>query len=152
MKTSSKSIVLALLVAFTANAGDLKCNATARECDQQIRQMLSGPRYLGVTIEQKDSSLSVKSVDPEGPAAKSGVREGDRLIAVNGNSLTRANIRDFKQIIAHARSTGRLRIIVMRRGAYVQIVTRLVPYSKEQINKIITAHLSQSHTSTAGAN
>ena len=76
---------------------------------------------------------------------------GDRLIALNQKPLTKASAKEFKQLVAGARETGRLRIIIWRRGAYKVFEPRLEPYTKEQIDKIVAAHLSQSHTSTAGA-
>jgi len=64
-------IILATWIAFTtaivAFAGDeqQKCSGTARECDQQIRQILSGRRFLGATIEERNPGLYVQSVTPE---------------------------------------------------------------------------------------
>lgn len=131
-------------------ADEQKCSGTARECEQQIRQFLGGRRFLGATIVEK-KGLVIQSLSPNGPAERAGLQEGDRLIACNFKSLTSASPREFKQILADARQNGLLRIIVWRRGAYKTIVTRLEPYTKEQIDKIISAHLSQSHTTSAGA-
>lgn len=149
-------IVFATWIAFTtaivAFAGDeQKCSGTARECDQQIRQILSGRRFLGATIQERNPGLFVQAVTPDGPAELAGLLPGDRLIACNSKSLTQASIREFKQILADARDTGKLRIIVGRNGAYKLISARLEPYSKEQIDKIVAAHLQQSHPSSAGA-
>ena len=113
--------------------------------------MLSGRRYLGVTVEQREEGLVVKMVHPHSPAARAGMGNGDRLVAINGKPLANATAREFKQIIADARETGRLFIIIARRGAHRKLEARLEPYSKEQIAKIVAAHLSQSHTATAGA-
>jgi S1-C subfamily serine protease len=131
-------------------ADEPRCTQTARECDQQIRQMLGGCRFLGMTVDERNPGLVISKVVPGGPAARSGLRVGDRLIAVNGKSLTNSSPREFKQIVADARSTCRLWMIVSRSGAYTKLDARLEPYSKEQIDKIIAAHLSQSHTGTAG--
>ena len=131
-------------------ADEQKCDGSARECEQKIRQFLSGRRFLGATIAEKNG-LFIQSVTPNGPAERGGLQAGDRLIACNFKSLTSASPRDFKQILADARQSGMLRLIVWRRGTYTTIVTRLEPYTKEQIDKIITAHLSQSHQSSAGA-
>ena len=140
--------VAASVVVFAGD--DQKCNGTARECEQQIRQFLGGRRFLGATITEK-KGLVVQAVTPNGPAERAGLQAGDRLIACNFKSLTSATPREFKQILADARQNGMLRIIVWRRGAYKTIVTRLEPYTKEQIDKIISQHLSQSHPSAAGA-
>ena len=111
--------------------------------------MISGRRYLGVTVEQREEGLVVKSVQPKSPALRAGLANGDRLIAINGRSLRTASPREFKQIIADARETGRLFIIISRDGAHRPLEARLEPYSKEQVAKIVAAHLSQSHTTTA---
>jgi predicted metalloprotease with PDZ domain len=151
-----QTLVRALLVALIATgavyADDAKCTASAHECELQIRQMLSGRRFLGITIEdQRPGGLVIKSVTPRSPAERYGLKEGDRLIALNGRSLTQATTQDFKQILAGAREDGKLWMIIWRRGAYRRVDARLEPYTKEQIDKIVAAHLAQSHTSTAGA-
>jgi predicted metalloprotease with PDZ domain len=144
-------ILIVALAALTLVAEEPRCNGAARECEQQIRKMLSGRRYFGATIEDRNPGLVVKSVHPNSPAERAGLLAGDRLIAVNGKSLTQASGREFKQLIADARTTGRLWMIISRRGAYSKVEAHLQPYSKEQMQKIIAAHLSQSHTTTAGA-
>ena len=149
-------LAVAGLIAAAASlyADDPKCNVAARECDQQIRSMLSGRRYHGATVEERRPGLVVKSVIDKSPAWRAGLRPGDRLIAVNGKSLTQATQRDFKQIVADARETGRLRIIIWRSGGYSRVEIRLEPYTKEQMDKIIAGHLATSHassTTTAGA-
>jgi predicted metalloprotease with PDZ domain len=147
----SRLILVASIAAATLFADEPKCNGAARDCDQQIRHMLSGRRYFGATIEDRNPGLVIKSVHPDGPAQRAGLKPGDRLIAVNGKSLTQATGRDFKQHIADARASGRLLMIVSRHGTYSRVSLRLEPYTKEQMQKIIAAHLAQSHTSTAGA-
>ena len=152
----SRTISRILLVACIAGAigiiaDEQRCNGNARDCEQQIRTFLGGRRFLGATIRDRNPGLVVDAVSPGGPAERAGLQVGDRLIACNSKSLTNATPRDFKQILADARETGRLRMIVGRRGAYKVIEARLEPYSKEQIDKIVSAHLSQSHPSSAGA-
>ncbi len=146
----TRFLALATLVAFGMSADEPRCTQTARDCDHQIRQMLSGCRFLGMTVDERNPGLVITKIVPHGPAERSGLRVGDRLIAVNGKSVTNSSPRDFKQIVADARATCRLWMIVSRSGAYTKVEPRLEPYSKEQIDKIIAAHLSQSHTSTAG--
>lgn len=112
--------------------------------------MLSGRRYLGVQLVELKPGLVIKSVINSSPASRAGLKENDRLIAVNGRSVTLASAREFKQILAEARVTGLLWLIVQRRGAYKKIEVRLEPYTKEQIDKIINAHLTRNHQATAG--
>lgn len=144
-----KSVVVSLLVAASLSA-DGKCNASARECEQQIRHMLSGRRYLGLQIVELKPGLVVKSVIADSPAERAGMKENDRLIGCNGVDLKRATAREFKQVLASARSTGTIFMIIQRRGAFKKIELRLEPYPKDQIDRIIAQHLMQSHPATAG--
>ena len=127
------------------------CNAPARECEQQIRQMLSGRRYLGLSFVELKPGIVIKSIVPDGPASRADLKEGDRIMAVNGRPMTTATARDFKQVLADARETGTLWIIIQRRGALRHVEVRMEPYSKAQIDKIIAAHLAQSHSAIAGS-
>jgi predicted metalloprotease with PDZ domain len=150
---SSLSIIAALIVAAgTLIAGEPKCGASAKECEVGIRKLMSGGRrYLGVEIVPLNPGLIIKSVHPKSPAERAGLASNDRLIAVNGRSLTLATAREFKQILHEARNTGTLWVIVQRQGAYKKVDIKLEPFSKEQIDKSIALHLLTSHTSTAGA-
>ena len=140
-----------LAAAAVLYAGDPKCNVAARECDQQIRNMLSGKRYLGATVEERRPGLVIKTVTDKSPAWRAGLRAGDRLIAANGRSVTHATARDFKQIIADARVTGRVDMIIWRGGAYSKVLLRLEPYTKEQMDKIIAGHLAAHSTTSTGS-
>lgn len=144
-----KTVVVSLLVAASVWA-DGKCNASARECEQQIRHMLSGRRYLGLQIVELKPGLVIKAVIDESPAKRAGLKENDRLIACNGIDLKRATAREFKQVLANARSTGTIFMIIQRRGALRKVELRLEPYPKEQVDRIIAQHLVQSHPATAG--
>ena len=135
-----------------ARAQEPKCHVPANECERSIRQMLSGRRYLGLDIVEIKPGLVIKAVHPESPAARADFQEGDRLIAVNGKSMEKASAKLFKETLAEARQTGRLWIIVLRRGAYKKIEARLEPYPQEYIDKVVSGHLAQAHAvaTTAG--
>lgn len=153
----SRTLSLAV-VALVVGAGSLaaeegrKCSASAHECEQAIRQMLSGRRYLGAQIgEDNPGGLVVKAVMTDGPAERGDLRVGDRLMLVNGHPTAAATIRDFKQLLNDAKATGRLSIIVQRHGILKKVDIRLEPFTKAQIDKIVAQHLAKAHTSTATA-
>jgi predicted metalloprotease with PDZ domain len=126
-----------------------RCNSSARECEQQIRQMLAGRRYLGVqVVELSPAGLMIKNVVADSPASRAELKEGDRIVAVNGHSMTEAKIGDFKETLA-ASKAGTLFLIVQRQGAMKKFDVRMEPYTKAQIDKIIAAHLAQSHPEVA---
>jgi S1-C subfamily serine protease len=146
------AVATAFSAAMIAHAQEPKCRVPANECEQSIRQMLSGRRYLGLDIVEIKPGLVVKAVRPESPASRADFQEGDRLIAVNGKSMEKATAKVFKETLAEARQTGRLWIIVLRRGAYKKVEARLEPYPQEYIDKVVSGHLAQAHgvATTAG--
>lgn len=125
------------------------CTASARDCEQAIRQLSSGRRYLGAQIEELNPGIIIKAVNDDGPAVHSGLLPGDRLMSVNGHSTIEADIKDFKQILYSAKETGVLWIIVKRQGILKKIDVRLAPYSKAQIDKMVAQHLAQEHAMAA---
>ena len=150
IRFSIVAVSAAVAVAATLAADEAKkCTASARECEQHIRQMLSGRRYLGVQLVELNPGLAIKTVVPDGPAERADLRPGDRLMTVNGRSTLQATIRDFKEILGDAKKTGRLFVIVQRHGLLKRIDVRLEPYSKAQIDKIVAQHLAESHSLSA---
>jgi Predicted protease with the C-terminal PDZ domain len=142
----SHFLITAVLFAPAAFAGDGKmCSSSARECEQAIRQLSSGRRYLGAEIMQLDPGIAIKTVKDDGPAARADLEVGDRLMAINGHSTREASIKDFKQILYDAKATGVLWIIVQRHGILKKLDVRLEPYTKAQIDKMVAQHLAQSH-------
>ena len=156
MPHSIRRITIAVLlvtgIASIAFAEEQRCPGTAKECEQQIRHFLSGRRFLGATLKDGNPGLFIESVAPGGPAQRAGLQKGDRLIACNNKSVTHVTPREFKQMLADSRKDGKLTMIVYRRGGYRRINATLEPYTKQQVEQIISAHLSQSHPASAGPN
>ena len=129
-----------------------RCTLPAKECEQTIRQMLSGRRYLGAQLgELEDGGLVIKAIVTDGPAEHAGLAVGDRFMAVNGRSTAEATIQDFKQILNDASRIGRLFVIVSRHGALKKVDVRLEPFSKVQIDKIVAQHMAQGHVTASNA-
>ena len=133
-----------------------RCKSSARECEQEIRQMMSGRRYLGALLTEMSPGpgIYIKSISPDGPAAHVDLQAGDRIIAVNGRSLMYGTMKDYKNIVSEVYdTTGILFVIVDRRGTYKKVQVRLAPYPEAQIEKAIALHLAQAHgmTTPAGA-
>jgi len=150
---SFRLFLVALVIAPGALLADeaRKCTVPARECEQNIRKMLAGRRYLGAQVEELKPGLAIKAIAPESPAERAELRVGDRLMIVNGRSMAVASIRDFKEIVSDAKGTGRLWVIVQRHGILQRVEVQLEPISKAQIDKIVAQHLAQFHPSTAAA-
>ena len=150
LKTAAAAIVLSTAAVLTI-AQEPKCHVPASECEKQIRQMLAGRRYLGLEVIDGNPGLVVKTVRPDSPAAHADFKEGDRVIAINGKSMEQATPKQYKEVLAEARQTGRLWIIVLRRGARKLIEARLEPYPQEYIDKVVSGHIAQAHAAANGA-
>jgi len=148
LRPVSIAAALLLLVAFASHAEEAKkCSSSAQECEREIRQMLSGRRYLGVQIIDGNPGIIIKAVNDDGPAAHVDIAAGDRILAVNGRSMMQSNVRDFKAIIAEVKDTGGLLYMILQRGRLnKRVEVRLEPYPKAQVDKIVAAHLAQSHS------
>lgn len=150
---SSRLLLVTLLIGAGALLADevRKCSVPPRECEQSIRKMLAGRRYLGAQVEEVNPGLVIKAIAPESPAERAELRVGDRLMMVNGKSVIEATIRDFKEIVSEAKSTGRLWVIVNRHGILQRFEVRLESYSKAQIDKVVAQHLAKFHATSASA-
>lgn len=153
LRPVSITAALLLLVALGTYAEDApKCNSSAQECEREIRQMLSGRRYLGVQIMDGNPGIIIKAVNDDGPAATVDIQPGDHILAVNGRSMMQSNVRDFKAIIGEVKDTGGLLYMILQRGRVnKRVEVRLQPYPKAQVDKIVAAHLAQSHSGSVAA-
>ena len=143
----SHFLIATLLLVPAAYAADGRkmCTASARDCEQAIRQLSSGRRYLGAEITELNPGIVIRTILDDGPAARADLKPGDRLMAVNGRSTVEAGIKDFKEILYSAKQTGVLWIIVKRSGVLRKVDVRLEPYTKAQIDKMVAQHLAQAH-------
>lgn len=113
--------------------------------------MLSGRRYLGAQIVELHPGIVIKAILPDGPAVRVDLKPGDRIVAVNGHDMTAKGAKEFKQALADVKDTGTIFMIIQRRGALRKVELKLEPYPEAQIDKIIAAHLAQSHSSAAAS-
>ena len=142
----STSLVVATLLSPPVFADELvKCSASAKECEQQIREMLGGRTYLGVKFGESRWGIVITSVVSESPAALSGLRNGDRVYALNGKDASKLTISEFKALLNQAKGTGRVSFGIVRAGQVLRITTRLEVMSKEQVDKVVAAHLKEAH-------
>lgn len=138
---------IALVSAVSILAADGKrCNASPDKCEHQIREMLSGARYLGVKVRETRWGIEIESVTPGSPAAREGLRSLDRIIAINGRDCTKARIKEFKEILGAAKKSGRVSIAVVRDGGVAWAHARVPAMTKQQVDKVISAHLKEAHS------
>jgi hypothetical protein len=76
--------------------------------------------YLGIELAEKEGAVTIKAVLAKGPAAKAGLRAGDRIERVQGKAV--ATIADLRRRAAHLTAGQQLRLTI-HRGQQTQEIT-----------------------------
>jgi len=142
-RTLLLGIFLLLEIAPVASAAG-RCTGTASVCEQNIRAMMLGRKYLGVRFGDTRWGLTVKSIIEDSPAAKAGLRIGDRILTVNGIDCSKADMRRFKTVLGGVKA-ARVTIAVLRLGSVSWVTIELRPMSKEQIDRAVASHMRDAH-------
>lgn len=79
--------------------------------------------YLGVVLDDSTGSLSVEDVAKNSPAAKAGLKPGDKVIAVNGSLVK--DIEELGTLMEPVPAGGKLSLTVERDGKEMSIVATL---------------------------
>jgi serine protease Do len=75
--------------------------------------------WLGVAVEDRDAGVTIASLDRNGPAAKSGVRVGDVVVAVNGDHIDSS--RGLIRTVAVVPPGNTVHVTVRRQGREMEI-------------------------------
>jgi len=83
--------------------------------------------WFGGRIRQNGAELTVTAVEPGSPAAKAGLQQGDRIVAVNGAPA--GELIRFVRLLVGAGASRAAKIGVLRKGRSLQLQARLLPAS-----------------------
>jgi serine protease Do len=75
--------------------------------------------WLGVGIEERDSIVVIASIDRSGPAARSGLKQGDAVVAVDGEKIDSS--RGLIRAVAAMPPGKDLRLTVRRQGREMDV-------------------------------
>lgn len=81
----------------------------------------------GLELSETEQGLIVAAIDPNGPAARSGLALGDRVIAVNGRAIS--NLLEYHRLLLRARAGQPMSITAERDGRAMVGEIRPVPFS-----------------------
>ena len=145
------AIAMTLLLIAPIHAGGKekkKCLSAPKECEQQIRKMLTGQLYLGVDVTETRLGPVIKSVTPDSPAERADLRPLDRVISIDGHDLTGSGGRDFRETLNAARNRPKplVRMLLQRGSSFRRLDVLLEPISGSQIDKIVAAHMAEFHS------
>lgn len=117
--------------------------------------MLEGkPGPLGFVVRglTGGKGIAVKSVTPDSPADKAGLEPGDRLMSIDRYDISKATVAELRKIrekiLASSEeepSSRKIVITVNRVGTFKRLTLRVEKMSKEQIDRIVAAHLKEAH-------
>lgn len=71
--------------------------------------------WIGILMDETESGISVKRIVPKSPAANSGLKTGDMIIAVDGTTVRSA--REIQRLIMARGTGGEVRLTVQRDGS-----------------------------------
>jgi serine protease Do len=75
--------------------------------------------WLGVAVDDRDGGVTIASVDRNGPAAKSGIKTGDVVVAINGDRIDSS--RGLIRAVAVVTPGDGVRVTVRRQGRELEI-------------------------------
>jgi predicted metalloprotease with PDZ domain len=87
------------------------------------------PAYLGITVRERNDTVTVTDVDYESPAWKKGIRRRDMIVSVNGVSIR--NAAAFRETTAN-RSTGETLELGISRQQKEELVNIILGYKAER--------------------
>jgi hypothetical protein len=83
---------------------------------------------LGITMDERDRAVFVRTVVRGGPAEAAGLRVGDMILAINGESITTAD--QVRQIVAEHQPGDQLDIDTDRNGREVRTAAMLEEHAR----------------------
>lgn len=86
--------------------------------------------WLGVSVDDHDGSVLIANMDRAGPAARSGVKPGDIVLAVNGDKIESS--RGLIRAVAGVPPGNSVRLTVRRQGREIEIVVNVGRRPTEQ--------------------
>jgi serine protease Do len=79
--------------------------------------------WLGVSVDERDGGVTIASLDRNGPAAKSGIRPGDVVVAINGDKIDSS--RGLIRAVAAVPPGNSIRITLRRSGREMEIAVNV---------------------------
>ncbi|HBK05135.1 MAG TPA: endopeptidase [Acetobacteraceae bacterium] len=86
--------------------------------------------WLGVSVDDRDTGVTIANIDRTGPAAKAGIRTGDVVMAINGDKIESS--RGLIRAVAVVPPGNSVRVTVRRQGREMDIPVNVGRRPSEQ--------------------
>jgi serine protease Do len=86
--------------------------------------------WLGVSVDDRDGGVTIASLDRNGPAARSGLRPGDVVVAINGDRIDSS--RGLIRSVAVVAPGNSIRVTIRRQGREMEIAVSVGRRPTEQ--------------------
>ena len=83
-----------------------------------------------MSVEDRDSSVIIANLDRNGPAARAGIRQGDQVVAINGEPIDSS--RGLIRAVAAVPPGDSVRVTVRRGGREIDIAVNVGRRPNEQ--------------------
>ena len=104
--------------------------AVSRTVAQLISKGSIERGWLGVSVDDRDNGVTIASLDRNGPAAKSGIRPGDVVVAINGDRIESS--RGLIRAVAGVPPGDSVRVTIRRQGREMEVVVNVGRRPTEQ--------------------
>ncbi len=141
--TSAFIFALGCILVSPALADDYKCTFTTQECLDAMVAHYKEKGWIGISLEREESSreMVITNVVPEGPAARSGLKAGDRMTAMNGVTFEPENEKKLAEVQKSFKPGVRFTFTILRDGKQMKIAVTLGHFPDDIIANAIGPHM-----------
>lgn len=93
--------------------------------EEVLSQSETRSAHLGFVARRVRGGALVRKVFTDSPAARSGLRKGDRILELNGEDVAKLHVADFNELIRGQGGAGRLRLKVRRQVGSASVIKHL---------------------------
>jgi C-terminal processing protease CtpA/Prc len=127
-------------VALAGHGG--KCTKTTAECSTSMKEAYQTKGWTGIEADRnEDGSITVRSVMPNSPAEKAGIKTGDVLVSINGLTLSPENESKIMEMKRTRMTIGQTAEYGVKRDAQVT----MVKVALERIPEAVLAQMIDKH-------
>jgi predicted metalloprotease with PDZ domain len=144
------ALVMLALVTAVPLAGE--CSHETQVCLDYLANNLKYKGYAGVELDEHDGTMTVRSVFPDTPAERAGVKAGDQLLAINGIRINEENHEKLQALWGEMKPGNTFDYTIARRGKEREIRLTLVEMPEDEVLRIVGKHMMEHATVEVASN